>query len=96
MTNEELIGIGLIVLIIATIVWPIRGFIRMCGKHGTILMIVYVVLLFPLAYTHAFFVGAFGRSNKKRMEDEAEELARLDVIREQTKQKMMAENDKAN
>ena len=56
--------------LVLTIYWSIRGFIGLFQRHNAILVILYLVLLFPIAYIHMLLLGIFGDSAKKRRQDE--------------------------
>ena len=63
------------VILIFTLYWSIRGFIQLFQRHNSILVIFYLVFLFPIAYCHMLFLGIFGQSQKVRLQKEIEKEA---------------------
>lgn len=55
--------------------WSIRGLIQLFQLHNSILVIFYLVFLFPIAYCHMLLLGIFGQSQKMRLQREIEEEA---------------------
>lgn len=61
----------LVILLLAiTLYWSVRGIIQMFQRYNAILVVFYFVLLFPIAYLHAFILGIFGSSKKQRLKKE--------------------------
>jgi hypothetical protein len=56
--------------IVLTIYWSFRGLIGIFQRHNAILVIIYIILLFPIAYIHMLLLGIFGDSSKKRKQNE--------------------------
>ena len=69
-----------ILLLIAK--WLLTGIGRLFQRHNTLVVILYLVLLTPIALTHAFLIGVFGSSNQELREqaikDEAEFQLRVE------------------
>lgn len=87
MTNEELVQIlGIIVLLGGY--WSIRGFIGMFQRYNAILIILYLVFLFPVAFTHMFLLGMFGKSKKQRIKEEIQQEAKKQVLVEKEKENL--------
>lgn len=87
MTNEELFVIlGIIVLIGGY--WSIRGAIGMFQRYNAILIILYLVFLFPVAFTHMFLLGMFGKSKKQRIKEEIQQEAEKQVLVEKEKENL--------
>ena len=77
----------LIVFLILTCYWTIRGLIQLFQRHNTILVVIYCIFLFPIAYLHMLILGIFGSSKKNRMKKEAKEKAEFDKMVEEEKNK---------
>ena len=61
----------LVILFLAlTLYWSVRGIIQMFQRYNAILVVFYFVLIFPIAYFHAFMLGVFGSSKKNRLKRE--------------------------
>ena len=86
MGDSSISGIGLL-LILLTIYWSFRGLVQIFERHNAILVILYIVFLFPIAYIHMFLLGVFGSSYKKRMLREVKEKVEFDRLVEQEKLK---------
>ena len=71
-----------------TLYWSIRGMIGMFQRHNTIVIILYLIILFPIAYIHMLLLGMFGDSKKKRLKKAAEEKAKFDIQVENEKSKL--------
>ena len=86
MDDSSVSGIGLL-LILLTICWSFRGLVQIFERHNSILVILYIVFLFPIAYIHMFLLGVFGSSYKKRMLREVKDKVEFDRLVEQEKNK---------
>tara|TARA_B100000959_G_C14604189_1_gene469357 strand:+ start:342 stop:605 length:264 start_codon:yes stop_codon:yes gene_type:complete len=71
-----------------TLYWSIRGMIGMFQRHNTIVIILYLIILFPIAYIHMLLLGMFGDSKKERLKKAAEEKAKFDIQVENEKSKL--------
>jgi len=67
--------------------WSIRGFIGMFQRYNAILVVLYLVVLFPIAFIHMFFLGMFGDSKKEREEKEIKKEAEKQAAIEAEKEK---------
>jgi hypothetical protein len=76
-----------VLFIVLTIYWTIRGLIQIFQRHNSILVVLYIVFLFPVAYIHMFILGVFGSSKKKRILKQAKEKVQFDKFVEQEKNK---------
>ena len=76
-----------VLFIVLTIYWTIRGLIQIFQRHNSILVVLYIVFLFPVAYIHMFILGVFGSSKKKRILRQAKEKVQFDKFVEQEKNK---------
>ena len=61
----------------------------MFQRYNAILVVFYFVLLFPIAYLHAFMLGIFGSSKKERLRKEV--VARVQA--EKMYQKQMRDDN---
>ena len=86
MDDSSVSGIGLL-LILLTIYWSFRGLVQIFERHNSILVILYIVFLFPIAYVHMFLLGVFGSAYKKRMLREVKDKVEFDRLVEQEKNK---------
>jgi len=79
----------LIVTVILSFVlwWSIRGFIQLFQRHNPILVIFYLVFLFPIAYCHVLILGVFGSSTRQRFLREAKKEARRQMEIERMKER---------
>ena len=75
------------VILIFTLYWSIRGFIQLFQRHNSILVIFYLVFLFPIAYCHMLLLGIFGSSKRQRFMREAEAEANRQLEIERIKEK---------
>jgi hypothetical protein len=90
MDESSITGIGFL-FIVLTIFWTIRGLVQIFERHNSILVVLYIVFLFPIAYIHMFILGVFGSSQKKRdkerMLKEVKEKVEFDKLYEEEKNK---------
>ena len=86
MDESSITGIGFL-FIVLTIFWTIRGLVQIFERHNSILVVLYIIFLFPIAYIHMFILGVFGSSKKKRILKEAKEKVQFDKFVEQEKNK---------
>jgi len=86
MDNSSLSTIGFIIVVL-TIYWTIRGLVQIFQRHNAILVVLYIVFLFPIAYIHMFILGVFGSSKKKQILKQAQEKVQFDKFVEQEKNK---------
>ena len=81
----EYVILGIIIL---TIYWSIRGLVQIFQRHNAIIVVVYIIFLFPIAYLHMFILGVWGSSKKQRMLAEAKDKVELDKLIEKEKDKI--------
>ena len=86
MDDSSISTIGFIIVVL-TIYWTIRGLVQIFQRHNAILVVLYIVFLFPIAYIHMFILGVFGSSKKKRILKQAKEKVQFDKFVEQEKNK---------
>jgi len=86
MDDSSLPTIGFIIVVL-TIYWTIRGLVQIFQRHNAILVVLYIVFLFPIAYIHMFILGVFGSSKKKQILKQAQEKVQFDKFVEQEKNK---------
>ena len=87
MDDSSILGIGLL-LILLTIYWSFRGLVQIFERHNSILVVLYIIFLFPIAYIHVFILGiveSFESSKKKRILRQAEEDAQMEKLRAERK-----------
>ena len=85
--ENDTITFFIIGFLIITLYWTIRGLVQIFQRHNSILVVLYIVFLFPIAYIHMFILGVFGSSKKKRILKEAKEKVQFDKFVEQEKNK---------
>ena len=86
MDESSITGIGFL-FIVLTIFWTIHGLVQIFERHNSILVVLYIVFLFPIAYIHMFILGVFGSSKKKRILKKAKEKVQFDNFVEEEKNK---------
>ena len=86
MDDSSLSTIGFIIVVL-TIYWTIRGVVQIFQRHNSILVVLYIVFLFPIAYIHMFILGIFGTSKKKQILKQAKEKVQFDKFVEQEENK---------
>ena len=86
MDDSSLSTIGFIIVVL-TIYWTIRGLVQIFQRHNSILVVLYIVFLFPIAYIHMFILGIFGTSKKKQILKQAKEKVQFDKFVEQEENK---------
>ena len=85
--NESSITVISFLFIFLTIYWTIRDLVQIFQSHNSILVVLYIIFLFPVAYIHLFILGVFGSSKKKRILKQAKEKEQFDKFVEQEKSK---------
>jgi hypothetical protein len=72
-------------ILIFTLYWSIRGLFQLFQRHNSILVIFYLVFLFPIAYCHMLLLGIFGQSKTARaqreIEQEADKQIKIEAIK---------------
>jgi len=86
MDDSTISNLGILILVL-TIYWTIRGLVQIFQRHNSILVVLYIIFLFPIAYIHMFILGVFGSSKKKRILKEAKEKVQFDKFVEEEKNK---------
>ena len=86
MDDSTISNIGILIIVL-TIYWTIRGLVQIFQRHNSILVVLYIVFLFPIAYIHMFILGIFGSSKKKQILKQAKEKIQFDKFVEQEKNK---------
>ena len=76
-----------LLFLVLTIYWTIRGLFQIFQRHNSILVVLYIIFLFPVAYIHLFILGVFGSSKKKRILKQAKEKVQFDKFVEKEKNK---------
>jgi hypothetical protein len=76
-------------LIILAIVFGIacNGAIKMFYKYNTLLVIAYIVFLFPIALAHSLLLGLFGDNRKHILAKKVKEQVRFETLVDEEKNK---------
>jgi hypothetical protein len=82
---EELISLLFALLILY---WIAKGTILLFQRYNTLLVVAYVVFIFPVAFIHAFFLGIFGKSQEELLRREAQQEAKRQMLIEEEKNKL--------
>ena len=82
-------GIILIIVLLITalligILW--KGAVKIFYKYNTLLVIAYIVILFPFALIHTIFLGLFGDTKKVMMKKKVQEQAKFEKLVEDEKE----------
>ena len=86
MENYYYVFLGLLIL---TIYWSFRGLIGLFQRHNPIVIILYIIFLFPIAYIHMLFLGIFGSSKKEILKKKAKEKVEFEKLVESERKKSM-------
>ena len=86
MDDSTISNLGILILVL-TIYWTIRGLVQIFQRQNSILVVLYIVFLFPIAYIHMFILGIFGSSKKKQILKQAKEKVQFDKFVEEEKNK---------
>jgi len=73
------------VIFILTLYWTIRGLFQLLSRHNTIIAIVYIVFLFPIAWIHMLILGIWGLSKKQKLVKDVKAKAEFDLLVEKEK-----------
>ena len=63
-----------------------NGAIKLFYKYNTLLVIAYIVFLFPFALIHSLFLGLFGDNRKQILAKKVKEQARFEKMVEKEKE----------
>tara|TARA_B100000787_G_scaffold129858_1_gene98784 strand:- start:703 stop:957 length:255 start_codon:yes stop_codon:yes gene_type:complete len=74
-------------LIILTIYWSFRGLVGLFQRHNPIVIIIYILFLFPIAYIHMLFLGIFGSSKEDIIRKKAKEKADFEKLVDEERKK---------
>jgi len=78
----------LIPLLLAIGIWVVwNGVIKLFYKYNTLLVIAYIIILFPFALVHTILLGLFGDTRKQMMVKKVKEQARFETLVEEEKNK---------
>ena len=64
-----------------------NGAIKLFYKYNTLLVIAYIVFLFPIALAHSLLLGLFGDNRKQILAKKVKEQARFETLVEEEKNK---------
>ncbi|MDB9933714.1 hypothetical protein OAE45_03745 [Candidatus Thioglobus sp.] len=84
--TDEFVWILLVIGLMAY--WSFRGLIGLFQRYNTILIILYLIILFPIAFLHMFVLGIFGDNKKERELNEAKKEAERQVMVEKEKENL--------
>ncbi len=65
-----------------------NGAIKLFYKYNTLLVIAYIVFLFPIALAHSLFLGLFGDTRKQMMAKKVKEQAQFEKMVEDEKENL--------
>ena len=63
-----------------------NGAIKLFYKYNTLLVIAYIVFLFPIALAHSILIGLFGNNRKQILAKKVKEQARFEKMVEKEKE----------
>ena len=77
----------LLLIILAILVGvACNGAIKLFYKYNTLLVIAYIVFLFPIALAHSILIGLFGDNRKQILAKKVKEQARFEKMVEKEKE----------
>ena len=77
----------LILIIVAILVGiAFNGAIKLFYKYNTLLVIAYIVFLFPIALAHSLLIGLFGDNRKQILAKKVKEQAKFEKMVEKEKE----------
>lgn len=82
---EELVGLLFALLLLY---WVIKGTLFLFQRYHALLVIAYIVFIFPVAFIHAFFLGVFGKSQEELLREEAQQEAKRQILVEEERRKL--------
>ena len=82
---EELVGLLFALLLLY---WVIKGTLFLFQRYHALLVIAYIVFIFPVAFIHAFFLGIFGKSQEDLLREEAQKEAKRQILVEEERRKL--------
>ena len=80
--------------LLLTLYWTIRGLVQIFQRHNAILVILYIIFLFPIAYLHMLILGIFASSKKERMLKAVQDKVEFDQLVEEEKEEKMIKKAK--
>ena len=79
----------LLLIILAILVGiACNGAIKLFYKYNTLLVIAYIVFLFPIALVHSILIGLFGDNRKQILAKKVKEQARFEKMVEKEKENL--------
>ena len=85
--ENDTITFFIIGLLILTLYWTIRGLVQIFQRHNAILVVLYIIILFPIAYCHMLILGMFASSKKERMLKAVQDKVEFDKLVKEEKNK---------
>ena len=92
--ENDTITFFIIGFLILTLYWTIRGLVQIFQRHNAILVVLYIIILFPIAYCHMLILGMFASSKKERMLKAVQDKVQFDKLVEEEKEKEMIKKAK--
>ena len=92
--ENDTITFFIIGLLILTLYWTIRGLVQIFQRHNAILVVLYIIILFPIAFCHMLILGMFASSKKERMIKAVQDKVEFDQLVEEKKEKKMIQKAK--
>ena len=92
--ENDTITFFIIGFLIVTLYWTIRGLVQIFQRHNVILVVLYIVFLFPIAYCHMLILGMFASSKKERMLKAVQDKVEFDQLVEEEKEEKMVKKAK--
>ena len=78
----------LLLIILAILIGiAFNGVIKLFYKYNTLLVIAYIVFLFPIALAHSLLLGLFGDNRKQILAKKVKEQARFETLVEEERNK---------
>ena len=65
-----------------------NGAIKLFETYNTLLVVAYIVFLFPIALAHSLFLGLFGDSRKQMLAKKVKEQAQFEKMVEDEKENL--------
>ena len=71
--GDTVIGVTSLILFLLMAYWSLRGIGQLFERYNPVMALLYLFLLFPIAFLHAFLLGIFGKSKEQRMQEAIED-----------------------
>jgi len=87
--GDTVIGVTSLILFLLMAYWSLRGIGQLFERYNPLLALLYLFLLFPIAFLHAFLLGIFGKSKEQRMQEAIEDEVDFQLNVEKEKERRM-------